>query len=72
MWRYLHMQGNTVLAPAGEKLWKLRWFLDHLTLDVAMMYSHKEQSNRCAEIRGRVCKQNKNVNLLISTLCINS
>ena len=31
MWRYLHLQDNTVPAPAGEKVWKLRWFLDHLT-----------------------------------------
>ena len=31
MWRYVHLQDNAVPAPAGEKVWKLRWYVDFLT-----------------------------------------
>ena len=30
LWRYLHLQDNTVNPPARDPLWKLRWLLDHL------------------------------------------
>jgi hypothetical protein len=29
-WRYLHTQDNTEEPPAPDRLWKLRWFIDHL------------------------------------------
>ena len=39
MWRYVHLQDNTVPAPVGEKVWKLRWFLDHLTTRFQEVYT---------------------------------
>ena len=39
MWRYIHLQDNTVPAPTGEKVWKLRWFLNHLTTRFQEVYT---------------------------------
>ena len=39
MWRYVHLQDNTVPAPVGENVWKLRWFLDHLTTRFQEVYT---------------------------------
>ena len=39
MWRYIHLQDNTVPAPVGEKVWKLRWFLNHLTTRFQEVYT---------------------------------
>ena len=43
LWRYVHLQDNTVPAPAGEKIWKLRWFFDHLVARFQDVYTPYKQ-----------------------------
>ncbi|MEG7522740.1 MAG: transposase, partial [Chromatiales bacterium] len=42
IWRYIHLQDNNVPAPANEKLWKLRWFIDHLNTRFQSVYTPYE------------------------------
>jgi len=39
IWQYPHLQDNTLPAPAGEMVWKLRWFTDRLTTHFQEVYT---------------------------------
>ena len=57
MWRYLHLQDNMVPAPEGEKAWKLRWFLDHLTSrfqETYTPYGHATIDESMIKFKGRL------------------
>ena len=57
MWRYLHLQDNAVPAPAGEKVWKLRWYIDYLTTrfqGVYTPYGHATIDESMIKFKGRL------------------
>ena len=57
MWRYLHLQDNTAPVPAGEKVWKLRWFLNHLNTrfqEAYTPYGHCTIDESMVKFKGRL------------------
>ena len=57
MWRYLHLQDNTAPVPAGEKVWKLRWFLNHLNTrfqEPYTPYGHCTIDESMVKFKGRL------------------
>ena len=57
IWRYFHLQDNTVQPAESDPLWKLRWYIDHLVKNFKDTYipnEHVTVDESMVKFKGRL------------------
>ena len=57
IWRYFHLQDNTVQPAESDPLWKLRWYIDHLVKNFKDTYipnEHVTGDESMVKFKGRL------------------